>query len=88
MGELLGAAAGLGKPQIWLVVAVGMSATSSELRTPYFLTSLRSASQSWRSPGPVCVGEGAHMSNWKTPCCIGLPSNDTCAPGQALRAAT
>ncbi len=48
--------------------AVGIGASSRELRTPCFTTALRSFSQSQR---PL-VGVTPHMSNWKMPCEIGL----------------
>jgi hypothetical protein len=51
------------------VEAVGIGANNKLLRTPYCITSVRSASQSQRS-----VGSTFHISNWKTPLLIGEPS--------------
>jgi len=42
-------------PRIWLVLAVGMGAIMSELRTPYLMTSARSDSQSRPRAGLGCL---------------------------------
>ena len=56
-------------PRIWAVDAVGIGATSSELRTPCSATEARNAVQSQRS-----VVVTPHMSGCILPFDIGLPS--------------
>ena len=55
-------------PRIWAVDAVGIGASSSELRTPWFLMRPLSATQSHRFDGVT-----PHMSNCSTPLLMGEP---------------
>ena len=57
-------------PRIWLVDAVGIGASSSELRSPCCLISAFSASQSHRPES----GFTDHMSNCRMPLDAGEPS--------------
>jgi hypothetical protein len=59
-------------PRICAVEAVGIGATSSELRTPCCAICARSPAQSWRADGVT-----PHMSNWRTPLETGEPSYDS-----------
>ncbi len=57
------------------MLAVGIGATSSELRTPCAAMSARSAAQSQRSDGVT-----PHMSGWRTPLETGEPAYDEYGP--------
>ena len=58
-------------PRICEVDAVGMGATSSELRTPLAAIFSRRPVQSWRSPPGISVTP--HISGWRMPLDTGEP---------------
>src|ERR1051325_6846218 len=67
-------------PRICDVEAVGMGASNSELRTPYFFTSSFNTSHSQR-----LLGVTPHISNWKIPSETGEPMKLSYGPSMMER---